>query len=167
MSIVASHGAGGGIHAYDLQALVATGTGPAPRRTVTGIDTTRVITLAAVTERAGAKGLSQRDIFVATVGGAQIADPAADLAVCLAIYSGMRETPIPADVLAIGEVALSGDIRPVPFLAQRVAEARRLGYRRILVPAGSRDRVEGVIELRHLEAGIDAIARHAEAPGAR
>ena len=151
----------------EIQALVATGTGPAPRRTVTGIDTTRVITLAAVTERAGAKGLSQRDIFVATVGGAQIADPAADLAVCLAIYSGMRETPIPADVLAIGEVALSGDIRPVPFLAQRVAEARRLGYRRILVPAGSRDRVEGVIELRHLEAGIDAIARHAEAPGAR
>jgi DNA repair protein RadA/Sms len=151
----------------EIQALVATGTGPAPRRTVTGIDTTRVITLAAVTERAGAKNLSQRDVFVATVGGAQIADPAADLAVCLAIYSGMRETPIPADVLAIGEVALSGDIRPVPFLAQRVAEARRLGYRRILVPAGSRDRVEGVIELRHLEAGIDAIARHAEAPGAR
>lgn len=151
----------------EIQALVANGAGPAPRRTVTGIDTTRVITLAAVTERAGAKNLSQRDVFVATVGGAQIADPAADLAVCLAIYSGMRETPIPADVLAIGEVALSGDIRPVPFLAQRVAEARRLGYRRILVPAGSRDRVDGVIELRHLEAGIDAIARHAEAPGAR
>ena len=79
------------------------------------MDTTRIVTLAAVTERAGAKSLSQRDIFVATVGGAQIADPAADLAVCLAIYSGMRETPIPADVLAIGEVALSGDIRPVRF----------------------------------------------------
>ena len=150
----------------EIQALVATGAGPAPRRTVTGIDTTRVVTLAAVTERAGAQGLSQRDVFVATVGGAQIADPAADLAVCLAVYSAMRETPIPADVLAIGEVALSGDIRPVPFLAQRVSEARRLGYTRILVPAGSRDRVEGVTELRHLSAGLAAIDRLAAAEGA-
>jgi DNA repair protein RadA/Sms len=145
----------------EIQALVAVGSGPVARRTVTGIDTTRIVTLAAVTEQAGAKGLSQRDIFVATVGGAQIADPAADLAVCLSIVSSMQDTPIPADVLAIGEVALSGDIRPVPFLAQRVAEARRLGYRRILVPAGSRDRVHGVVELRHLDAGLDAIDRHA------
>ena len=149
----------------EIQALVAAGSGPAPRRTVTGMDTTRIVTLAAVTERAGAQGLSQRDIFVATVGGAQIADPAADLAVCLAIYSGMRDTPIPADVLAIGEVALSGDIRPVPFLAQRVAEARRLGFTRILVPAGSRDRVDGVVELRHLDAGLAAIDRLAGRPG--
>ena len=147
----------------EIQALVASPAGPAARRTVTGIDTTRIITLAAVTERAGAKNLAQRDIFVATVGGAQIADPAADLAACLAMSSALLNAPIPADVLAIGEIALSGDVRPVPFLAQRVAEARRLGYRRILVPAGSRDRIEGVIEVRHLEAGLRAVATYAPA----
>ncbi len=148
----------------EVQALVAAGTGGAPRRTVTGIDTTRVITLAAVTDRAGPKGqdLSQRDIFVATVGGAQISDPGADLAICLAIASARLNTPIPADVLAIGEVALSGDIRPVPFLAQRVAEARRLGYRRILVPAGSRDRLDDVIEVRHLSSALGSVQRIAD-----
>ena len=148
----------------EIQALVSPDGGPMPRRTVTGLDTTRVATLAAVTARAGAAVLSQREIFVATVGGAQIRDPAADLAVCLAIASAFLDTPIPAEVLAIGEIALSGDVRPVPFLAQRVAEARRLGFRRILVPAGSRDRVEGVIEIAHLEAGLRAIAGHAAGP---
>ena len=77
--------------------------------------------------------------------------------------SALLDAPIPADVLAIGEIALSGDVRPVPFLAQRVAEARRLGYQRILVPAGSRDRIEGVIEVRHLEAGLRAVETYAPA----
>ena len=154
----------------EIQALVSPDGGPVARRTVTGLDTTRVVTLAAVTAQAGLKALSQRDIFVATVGGAQISDPGSDLAVCLAIASAQLETAIPSDVLAIGEIALSGDVRPVPFLAQRVAEARRLGFKRILVPAGSRDRVDGVTEIRHLEAGLRAIEGHAESarpPGFR
>ena len=78
---------------------------------------------------------------------------------CSSDLSAKLDTPIPGDVLAIGEVALSGDVRPVPHLARRVAEARRLGFKRILVPAGSRDRVDGVRELRHLEAGIEALTR--------
>ena len=154
----------------EIQALVSPDGGPVARRTVTGLDTTRVVTLAAVTAQAGLKALSQRDIFVATVGGAQISDPGSDLAVCLAIASAQLETAIPSDVLAIGEIALSGDVRPVPFLAQRVAEARRLGFKRILVPAGSRDRVDGVTEIRHLEAGLRAIegpAESARPPGFR
>ncbi len=154
----------------EIQALVSPDGGPVARRTVTGLDTTRVVTLAAVTAQAGLKALSQRDIFVATVGGAQISDPGSDLAVCLAIASAQLETAIPSDVLAIGEIALSGDVRPVPFLAQRVAEARRLGFKRILVPAGSRDRVDGVTEIHHLEAGLRAIEGHAESarpPGFR
>jgi DNA repair protein RadA/Sms len=154
----------------EIQALVSPDGGPVARRTVTGLDTTRVITLAAVTAQAGIKVLPQRDIFVATVGGAQISDPGSDLAVCLAIASAQLDTAIPADVLAIGEIALSGDVRPVPFLSQRVAEARRLGFTRILVPAGSRDRVDGVTEIRHLEAGLRAIQGHAESarpPGFR
>ena len=154
----------------EIQALVSPDGGPVARRTVTGLDTTRVVTLAAVTAQAGLKALAQRDIFGATGGGAQISDPGSDLAVCLAIASAQLETAIPSDVLAIGEIALSGDVRPVPFLAQRVAEARRLGFKRILVPAGSRDRVDGVTEIRHLEAGLRAIEGHAESarpPGFR
>jgi DNA repair protein RadA/Sms len=143
----------------EIQSLVAPGTSTVPRRTVNGMDTTRIITLAAVTEQAGTRGLSERDVFVSTVGGAQISDPAADLAACLAMASAFRDAPIPADVLAIGEIALSGDVRPVSFLAQRVAEARRLGYQRILVPAGSRETPQGVTEIRHLSAGLAAIDR--------
>lgn len=145
----------------EIQALIGTGTSVSPRRTVTGLDTTRVITLAAVTERSGSLPLSQHDVFVATVGGAQIADPAADLAICLAIASAARNTPVPGDVIAIGEIALSGDVRPVPQLAQRVAEAKRLGFSRILVPTGSRDRLKdpSITELPHLSAALQAIDR--------
>jgi len=106
---------------------------------------------------------------VATVGGAQIADPGADLAVCLAIASSAGGAPMPADVLAIGEVALSGDVRPVPFLAQRVAEARRLGYRRILVPAGSLPRLDTatvsgskITEITHVGRGLESLNRIAK-----
>jgi DNA repair protein RadA/Sms len=116
--------------------------------------------LVAVTERAGPAKLSG-DVFVATVGGAKISDPGADLAVCIALASAAVGLPMPADVLAIGEVALSGDIRPVPYLTQRVTEAARLGYRRVLVPRGTRrtlPRIDGVefSEVAHLD---DALAR--------
>ncbi len=150
----------------EIQALASPTNLPSPRRVVTGMDTTRIITLAAVAEKAGLKGISGVDIFVATVGGAQIADPGADLAVCLAIASSARSAPMPEDVLAIGEVALSGDVRPVPFLAQRVAEARRLGYRRILVPAGSLPRLDSatvsgskITEITHLSRGLESLER--------
>lgn len=153
----------------EIQALVSQSNLPSPRRVVTGMDTTRIITLAAVTEKAGLGGLSQVDIFIATVGGAQIADPAADLAVCLAMASSKRNAPMPADVLAIGEVALSGDVRPVPFLAQRVAEARRLGYQRILVPPGSLPRLDSslvsgskITEVSHVSRGLASLERIAK-----
>jgi DNA repair protein RadA/Sms len=125
----------------EVQALVTDSTNPNPRRGVSGLDSSRVAMLVAVTERASRRRLSDRDVFVATVGGARLSDPACDLAVCLALTSASLARAVAPDVLAIGEVALSGDIRPVPFLAQRVAEAARLGYTRILVPPGSRGRL--------------------------
>lgn len=121
----------------EVQSLVTTSATPNPRRGVTGLDSTRVAMLVAVTERGARQRLGERDIFVATVGGAKLSDPACDLAVCMAIASASLNRAVAADVLAIGEVALSGDIRPVPFLSQRVAEAARLGFRRILVPRGT------------------------------
>lgn len=145
----------------EVQALLApTQTG---RRTVTGLDSTRVATLTAVTDRLSISKVATHDLFVATVGGARISDPGADLAICLAIASACRNIAMPANVLAIGEVALSGDIRPVPHLAARVSEALRLGYQRILVPSGARERLGSnagaVIELNQLTAGLAALDR--------
>jgi len=149
----------------EVQALVSATTSPNPRRGVNGLDTSRVAMLLAVTERAAAIRLD-RDVFVATVGGAKLSDPATDLAVCLAVASASWEVAMPADVAVIGEVALSGDIRPVGHLGQRVAEAARLGYTRILVPPGTAKRLgtlpEGarVVELEHLGRALEALAAY-------
>lgn len=150
----------------EVQALVAATPSPSPRRGVNGLDSSRIAMLLAVTERASGLKLD-RDVFVATVGGAKLSDPATDLAVCLAVASAALDVAMPADVAVIGEVALSGDIRPVGQLSQRVAEAARLGYRRILVPPGSRRRLtsvpEGVavVELEHLVRALEALAAYA------
>ena len=152
----------------EVQALVAAIPSPNPRRGVNGLDTSRVAMLLAVTERAAGLRLD-RDVFVATVGGAKLSDPAADLAVCLAVASAAWEVAMPADIAVLGEVALSGDIRPVGHLSQRVAEAARLGYRKILVPPGSTKRLasvpEGVrvVELEHLGRALEALAAYAPA----
>jgi DNA repair protein RadA/Sms len=155
----------------EVQALVATAATPNPRRGVSGLDGARVAMLIAVTERSARLRLGDKDVFVATVGGARLTDPAADLATCLAVASAAWETPVPADVLAIGEVALSGDIRSVPLLPQRVAEAARLGYRRVLVPPGSLERIgtlpRGVsaVELDHLDRALLRLRTLAEGAG--
>ena len=149
----------------EIQALVASTPSPSPRRGVTGLDSTRVAMLLAVTEHTTGSKLD-RDVFVATVGGAKLSDPATDLAVCVAVASALSGTAMPADVAMIGEVALSGDVRPVGHLAQRVAEAARLGYQRILVPPGSLARLGGVpagarvVELPHLSRALEALAAH-------
>ncbi len=147
----------------EVQALVGTSPSGNPRRGVTGLDGSRVAMLLAVTEReAGVK--LDRDVFVATVGGARLSDPATDLAVCLAVASACSLIPMPPDIAVIGEVALSGDIRPVGHLDQRVAEAARLGYRRILVPPASGGRSPSVppgatlVALPHLSRALESLA---------
>jgi DNA repair protein RadA/Sms len=150
----------------EVQALVSATASPNPRRGVNGLDTSRVAMLLAVTEHVAGIRLD-RDVFVATVGGAKLSDPATDLAVCLAVASASSQTPMPPDVAVIGEVALSGDIRPVGHLAQRVGEAARLGYRRILVPRGALLRIGSVpdgvrvVELEHLGRALEALAGYA------
>lgn len=132
----------------ELQALVSPTANPNPRRGVSGLDSSRVAMLTAVTERAARLRLGDKDVFVATVGGMRITDPGSDLALCLAIASAGRDHALPVDLAAIGEVTLSGDVRAVPMMTQRVAEAVRLGCKRILVPRGSISAPrDGVIEV--------------------
>ena len=126
----------------EVQALVAPTTNPTPRRGVSGFDSSRVAMLVAVTERVAGLKLVDKDVFVATVGGIRLSDPSTDLATCLAIASAGRDLAIPLNVAAIGEVTLSGDVRRVPMINQRVAEATRLGYTRILAPSGSKSALD-------------------------
>ncbi|MDQ6851969.1 MAG: DNA repair protein RadA [Actinomycetota bacterium] len=124
----------------EVQALVNRGVGGAsPRRAVSDLDSARVAMLLAVLCRHGQLPLGELEVYVATVGGIAAHEPAADLATALALASAVRETAIPATVCAIGEVSLSGDVRRVPYLARRLAEAARLGFTTALVPAAHVD----------------------------
>jgi len=147
----------------EVQALVSPTSSPNPRRGVSGLDSSRVAMLAAVTERTVSLRMLDRDLYVATIGGIKISDPAADLAVCLAIASAGRDLTVPLDLAAIGEVTLAGELRPIPMATQRIAEAARLGYRRILIPAGTHDAQQKrhgsirAIEARTLRAACDLL----------
>ena len=119
----------------EVQALVASSSGGgSPRRAVSGLDGQRVAMVNAVVERRGGVKLADADVFAASVGGVRIAEPAADLALALAIASAAHDRALPAGMIALGEVGLSGEIRRVGGTGRRLAEAARQGYTVALVP---------------------------------
>lgn len=128
----------------EVQALVGPASVPAPRRTASGVDWQRLALLLAVLERRGRVRLGGHDVFVGTMGGVRIGEPAADLAVALAVASGFRDVALPPRTVAVGEVGLSGEVRPAPEIGRRLEEARRLGFARAIVPAGTEVRVPDV-----------------------
>jgi DNA repair protein RadA/Sms len=119
----------------EVQALVVPTGVAVPRRTAQGLDAGRLAILVAVLDRRARIGLAGNDVFAATAGGVRITEPAADLAICLALASAARDRQVPPDLVTFGEVGLGGEVRPVPQLPRRLAEAARLGFRRALVPA--------------------------------
>ncbi|GAA1704633.1 DNA repair protein RadA [Fodinicola feengrottensis] len=123
----------------EVQSLVAASTLPSPRRAVSGLDHARVAMTLAVVERHAECVLGNKDVFAATVGGHRITEPAADLAVAMAVMSSAFTRLLPPDLVAVGEVGLSGELRRVSGVGRRLAEAYRLGFRHALVPAGSED----------------------------
>ena len=126
------------------------------RRVTSGLDNPRTsMTLAVLELRAGIR-LSGRDIYVATVGGMKISEPTADLAVALAVASAAKGLALPADLVAVGEVGLAGEIRKVTGVHQRITEAARLGFKRAIVPAGSDLKIPGIeiMEVSRLEQAI-------------
>ena len=118
----------------EVQALVARSTLATPRRAVSGLDSSRVAMVLAVLERRGRVKLGDDDVFSATVGGVRVTEPAADLALALAVASAARDAPIRPDTVVIGEVGLSGEVRRVGGVGRRLAEAARLGFTSALVP---------------------------------
>src|SRR6185312_10161778 len=107
------------------------------RRTVSGLESARVTIALAVLERWAGVRLHGSEVLAATVGGARVTEPAADLALAMATWSAVRDIPLPPDLVVIGELGLSAEIRPVPAAGRRMLEAARLGFRRAVLPAGS------------------------------
>jgi DNA repair protein RadA/Sms len=122
----------------ETQALVTSTVFGAPRQTATGVDRTRLqMLLAVLTKRVGL-ALSTQDVYVNVVGGFELSEPAVDLGIALAISSNFVERRVAADMVALGEVGLGGELRAVPRLAQRVREAAKLGFRRVVAPPSPR-----------------------------
>ncbi|WP_433267666.1 DNA repair protein RadA [Actinosynnema sp. CS-041913] len=118
----------------EVQALVAPTNLPSPRRAVSGLDSARVAMALAVLEKRGRMSLHNKDVFTATVGGMRLVEPAVDLAVALAVASAATDQPLPHDLVVVGEVGLSGELRRVNGVGRRLTEAARLGYTKALVP---------------------------------
>jgi DNA repair protein RadA/Sms len=117
----------------EVQGLVAPPTGPT-RRATSGLDNQRLALVLAVLERHCEIPMSKHDVYAATVGGVRLAEPASDLALALAITSTARNAAVVPGLVAIGEVGLAGEIRPVSSMRGRLAEAARLGFTTALVP---------------------------------
>jgi DNA repair protein RadA/Sms len=116
----------------EIQALVVSTTFPQPRRIVSGVDSSRVAMLLAVLDRRAGLKFNAHDVYVSTVGGIRVTEPGADFAIALALASAIRNKALPATLAAIGEISLAGEIRPAANGAQRLAEAKRLGFDQVL-----------------------------------
>ncbi len=121
----------------EVQTLVAASTLELPRRVTSGLDSARVGMVLAVLQRRADVKIGRHDVYAATVGGVRLTEPSVDLAVALAMSSAAADLSIPGSVVAIGEVSLAGEVRRVPGVARRLAEAERMGFRRAIVPTGS------------------------------
>jgi len=117
----------------EIQALVDSG-GPSPRRLSVGLDRDRLAMLLAVLHRHAGVACMDQDVFINAVGGVRIGEPAADLAVMLAISSSLRGKPLPKGFIAFGEVGLAGEVRPAPRGQERLREAAKLGFSSAIVP---------------------------------
>ncbi len=120
-----------------------------PRRMTNGIDYNRVAMLMAVLQKKGGLYLSQQDAYVNAIGGIKVNEPAADLAICISIFSSLHDVPIEPGLIAIGEVGLTGEIRNVSQLGLRISEAEKMGFKKCFVPEQSMDnlRVNSAIEI--------------------
>ena len=132
----------------EVQALVSPTKLPQPRRSAQGLDAGRLSLLLAVLERRLQLPLGQSDVHASAVGGVRVVEPAADLALALALVSSRRDRPAPDDMVACGEVGLGGELRQVAQTGRRLAEAARLGFRLAVVPASAPDPPPGIRLLR-------------------
>ena len=148
----------------EVQALASTTSFPQPRRTANGVDMTRLLLVTAVLSKRVGLRLADQDVFVNVIGGLKIAEPASDLAIALAIASSVHNRPVAADLVAVGEIGLSGELRSVSQLVRRLGEAQQLGFTQVIVPPLPKHRAAGdalpeglqIIQARSLAQAIEA-----------
>ncbi len=144
----------------EVQALVDSG-GPSPRRLSVGLDRDRLAMLLAVLHRHAGIACMDQDVFVNAVGGVRIVEPAADLAVLLAIQSSLRGKALPQGFFAFGEVGLAGEVRPAPRGQERLREAAKLGFSIALVPKANAPKkpIEGLTihAVERIEQAVDIV----------
>ena len=146
----------------EVQALVAKTTFNVPRRTADGFDFNRAALLLAVAEKRGGMKLNVFDAYINVIGGLRLDEPGADLPVILAVASSYRDTPIADDVVAIGEVGLTGEIRSVSHMNQRLQEVARLGFRTCIIPKGGSEKLDipkdlSVYRVRNIREAIEIV----------
>jgi DNA repair protein RadA/Sms len=145
----------------EIQALVDTANVPNPRRLAVGLEQNRLAMLLAVLHRHAGIACFDQDVFLNAVGGVKITEPAADLAVLLAIHSSMRNKPLPRGLVVFGEIGLAGEIRPTPRGQERLKEAAKLGFSIAVIPKSNAPKqpIEGldVIAVERIEQAIDRV----------
>ena len=143
----------------EVQALVSSAVYGTPQRSATGFDTRRMNMLLAVLEKRVGFKLAQKDVYLNIAGGLRVNDPAIDLAVISSILSSNMDVEIEPAVCMAGEVGLSGEIRPINRIEQRIAEAQKLGFKRILVPRANMKR----LDLQRFNIEVKAVSKVEEA----
>lgn len=146
----------------EVQALVAKTTFNVPRRTADGFDFNRAALLLAVAEKRGGMKLNAFDAYINVIGGLKLEEPGADLPMILAVASSYRDTPIADEVVAIGEVGLTGEIRNVSHLNQRLQEVSRLGFKKCVIPKGGAEKLEvpdglTIYRVRNIREAIEVV----------
>lgn len=143
----------------EVQALVAPSGGGSPRRTTSGLDSSRLAMILAVLTRRVGLDVHGADVYAATVGGVRLGEPAADLALALAVAGAKLDVALLQGTVAFGEVGLAGDLRPVTGMPRRLAEAARIGFTRAILPAGSLTEGDVPSGMAVLESGsvVDAV----------
>lgn len=145
----------------EVQALVSSAAYGTPQRSVTGFDQRRLNMLLAVLEKRARFKLSQKDVFLNIAGGLKVVDPALDMAVIAAIMSSNFDISIPRSTVFAGEVGLSGEIRTVTRIEQRVAEAQKLGFETIFIPKGNLKGIKDTFTIRIIEVGkVEEVFQH-------
>ena len=132
----------------EIQSLVCQSILGVPRRTVEGVDYNKVLLIIAVLEKKAGIILSNQDVFIKVAGGISLDEPAVDLAIAASIASNFYDVPVPSGVVVFGEVGLAGEVRSVSQAAQRVKEAQKLGFKKVLMP---KDSVSSVGEVKGVE----------------
>ena len=146
----------------EVQALVAKTTSNVPRRASDGFDFNRAVLLMAVAEKRAGLKLSVFDTYINVIGGLRLDEPGADLSVALAVASSYRDVPVPDDLAAIGEIGLTGEIRSVSHMNQRLGEVARLGFRKCVIPRSGSEKLEipsglTVYRVRNLREALEIV----------